>query len=615
MTEENKSLVKCLTPLPETKRGFGIHIDATSRGDMLAYACGNFAVLRSLEDPSKGEVFGKHGCKVTVVKFSPNGQWVASGDERGCVHVWGPGNHNIKNKNGPFRVVSCVKDIAWSPEGNKIAIAGEGGSFCAVVDWESGSDRGKVTNHASTVLSVAYRPVRPFRLVTVGEDLHGNIHSGPPFKTLLKAMNDFSGYVNCVRYSPDGSQFATCTSDRKIFIYEGKEGTKVKELESKDGHTGSIFSLSWNADGTKILTASGDKTAKIWNVADSTVETTFTFGQEIADQQVSTLWFKDYLITVSLSGVINYLDVSNPSTPLRVIQGNQGGILCVCTTPDGKFAFTGSQCGHVTQWDLESGVGTWPKGVAHGGGAISQAAVANNGATLVTIGADDTLTLTDIASGNFGGTSVGIGGAVTGLAVCNSDSNLFAISISQKKVQLAREAKITCTVDTNYTPLSVAFAWDGTEIAVGGSDQKVHLYAVNGDVLSEGKTLEAKFKSKQVTKVTYSPDGTYVAAGGAGGSIYIWTRDGEKKTRYPYSHTSKVVSLHWAKSGARIFSTGADMQVIAWDDLEKFKPFKKKVIKETHFTGCIDSDELSDTSLVTVGADRALKIWNIEPKA
>lgn len=43
-------------------------------------------------------------------------------------------------------------------------------------------------------------------------------------------------------------------------------------------------------------------------------------GSQVEDQQVGCLWQGSYLLSVSLSGSINYLDVNNPSKPLRVLR-------------------------------------------------------------------------------------------------------------------------------------------------------------------------------------------------------------------------------------------------------------------------------------------------------
>lgn len=69
-----------------------------------------------------------------------------------------------------------------------------------------------------------------------------------------------------------------------------------------------------------MLSASGDKTSKIWDVNVNSVVSTFPMGSNVLDQQLGCLWQKDHLLSISLSGYINYLDKNNPSKPLRVIK-------------------------------------------------------------------------------------------------------------------------------------------------------------------------------------------------------------------------------------------------------------------------------------------------------
>lgn len=52
----------------------------------------------------------------------------------------------------------------------------------------------------------------------------------------------------------------------KIFLYDGSTGDKISEI-AENGHTGGVFSLSWNADSTQFMTSSADMTVKIWDVA------------------------------------------------------------------------------------------------------------------------------------------------------------------------------------------------------------------------------------------------------------------------------------------------------------------------------------------------------------
>jgi WD40 repeat protein len=48
--------------------------------------------------------------------------------------------------------------------------------------WDSGTNVGEFDGHSRRVLSCAYKPTRPFRVVTCGEDFLVNFYEGPPFR-------------------------------------------------------------------------------------------------------------------------------------------------------------------------------------------------------------------------------------------------------------------------------------------------------------------------------------------------------------------------------------------------------------------------------------------------
>ena len=54
--------------------------------------------------------------------------------------------------------------------------------FGHVFLWDSGSSVGEITGHSKFINSIDYRPVRPFRVVTAGEDNSVGWFEGPPFR-------------------------------------------------------------------------------------------------------------------------------------------------------------------------------------------------------------------------------------------------------------------------------------------------------------------------------------------------------------------------------------------------------------------------------------------------
>ena len=172
------------------------------------------------------------------------------------------------------------------------------------------------------VTSCDIKASRPFRAVCGSDDSTTVFYHGVPFK-FEKTLKEHTRFVNCVRYNTSGSHFATVSSDGHVFLYDGKTGDLVRELGSP-AHKGGIYACSWNKEGTKLLTASGDKTAKIFDIESGSgklktilkyvsfkmnlVVNDFQMGTEVGHQQLGCLWQNDHLLSIGLNGFINYLD-------------------------------------------------------------------------------------------------------------------------------------------------------------------------------------------------------------------------------------------------------------------------------------------------------------------
>lgn len=111
--------------------------------------------------------------------------------------------------------------------------------------------------------------------------------------------------------------------------------------------------------------------------------------------QVSCLWQGQYLLSVSLSGFINYLDVNNPSKPLRIVKGHNKPITVLTLSEDRSSIFTGSHDGYVTNWNAGTGENDRIEGVGHGNQING---IKPDGNTLYTCGIDDSVKQIDIES-------------------------------------------------------------------------------------------------------------------------------------------------------------------------------------------------------------------------
>lgn len=92
-----------------------------------------------------------------------------------------------------------------------------------------------------------------------------------------------------------------------------------------------VLQVSWSPDSNQLISASGDKTVKLWDVGAGTAVTTFKLGTDVSDQQLGCLWQGQHLLSISLSGYINYLDKNNPERPIRIIKVRIPAVpQCIC---------------------------------------------------------------------------------------------------------------------------------------------------------------------------------------------------------------------------------------------------------------------------------------------
>jgi WD40 repeat protein len=73
-----------------------------------------------------------------------------------------------------------------------------------------------------------------------------------------------SGHPNGVRsaaWSPDGTRIVTGSEDRTARIWDAGTG---RVLATLSGHGGEVDSAAWSPDGARIVTGSEDGTAIIW---------------------------------------------------------------------------------------------------------------------------------------------------------------------------------------------------------------------------------------------------------------------------------------------------------------------------------------------------------------
>ncbi|XP_048746306.1 actin-interacting protein 1-like [Ostrea edulis] len=596
--------IKCFASLPRTTRGKALVLNGDPKGKNMLYTNGNSVIIREIENPAMSDIYTEHSTQTTCAAYSPSGFYIASGDMAGKVRVWDTINkeHILKNEYQPF--AGEIKDIAWSGDSQRLAAGGHGNQkYSHVFTADSGNSLGELIGHSADVNNISFRPERPFRLVSASEDNSLCFYEGPPFKFKV-ALKDHTNFVNVVRYSPKGEVFISGSADKKCYIYDGKTAEKIGELGSPTAHNGGVYALSFNSDGSQVLTVSGDKTARIFKVPSGELVQTFEMGKAVEDMQVGCLWQGDNILTVSLSGFINYLDLNNPSTPRRILKGHNKPITALALSDGTIYSAAGAQDSHVNHWDAETGENDRFTGTSHKN-QIQDMVIANG--ELVTVGMDDIIMFSNVGSKQFG-----VSQGLESMPKAVSASSKFVVVACIKHVAVFQNKTKCFSQAVPYEPCSVAIHPSQPLVAIcGAADKKIHLYSINegNGSLQETQAID---NTGMACDVMFSPNGEYLATAGADRYVRCFKLPDYQLVFSDPTHTARVNCIDWSPDSS-LFATGSlDQSIGVWKPTGSHSD-RSLVIKAAHkLSHPTRVRWLNNNTIVSAGHDSNIKQWRVQ---
>lgn len=321
-------------------------------------------------------------------------------------------------------------------------------------------------------------------------------------------------------------------------------------------HHGAVSSARWSPDGTRFLTASADRTARIWNT-DGSDDPIVLRGHE--GGLVSARWSPDgtRVLTASVDGTARIWSADGSGEP--IVLGHFGAALNSARwSPRGRQVVTASTDGIVRSWSAD---GSGEPTVLHEGDSARVTAVWSPGGTqLVTseVGRIPNLWDETIQS------ELNVLGIDLEVTVWGPDDLHRVVLANTKTVDVldAEGSRVTRLKGHELPVLSASFSPDGRRIATASQDRTIRIWNTDGT----GDPVVLEGHDTAVLGAVWSPDSRRIISVCLDSTPRVWNTDGSGQAVLLEGHEGLVTIAHWSPDGALILTGSADDNTArTWD--------------------------------------------------
>jgi WD40 repeat protein len=364
--------------------------------------------------------------------------------------------------------------------------------------------------------------------------------------------------VSGAEFSPDGNRVVTASHDGTARIWDAASGREIYTLR---GHEGPAWSAVFSSDGARIATASDDRTARVWDGVS---------GGEIAqlrghEQRVGRAAFSPdgaRIITASVDCTARIWDAAT-GRETALLRGHESALTSATFSPDGARIVTSSTDCTARIWDAVAG---------------QEIAVLRGHEDPVPI---DTVSDDDIRLIAFLRQGQGIEDAVT----------------KQEAAELLRGVKQSVT--------SATFSPDGARIVTACIGGKASIW----DAATGREIAQLRGHEHSVMSAVFSPDGACIATASGDGTARIWIAATGREITLLRGHEGEVTSAAFSPDGTRVVTASHDRTARIWDASSEqqiiLRRGHEKEIKSVAFSA-------DGGRIVTASADHTARIWNAE---
>ncbi|MDO4584232.1 MAG: WD40 repeat domain-containing protein [Planctomycetia bacterium] len=436
-------------------------------------------------------------------------------------------------------------------------------------------------------------------------------------RRVIQYFKGHDGYIEDLCFSPDGKKLASCGTDRTLRVWDVKSG---RELDCWKEHSDRINSVEFSPDGKQLLTGGEDKVMRLWEVRTGRILGVFPQQRPIRDALFSP---NGKLLLAGDNG--GYVVIYDAQTGKRVrnFKANPGGIASMAVM-DNRTLLTCGWDGTFHSWDFVTG--KLRGNIAHPKG-VARVTLSADGKWMATSCEDHVVRIFNVATGKLYNS---IPHHCTGLAL-TADGKFVLGGRYDYTVKMWESETGKLEHEFNYrgSPINKV-ALTTTEVNLSGESareepvdeenlatipEKERILSLSMDHSMKlweeknGTLLESTLAAEELYAIAYDEPRHRVVIAGKDPIIRMLdlkTMEIQKAFR---GHENAVFAVAVSPNGERLASGGADGSLYIWDTQDPEEPL---AMLKGHKNGVNALVFYSDTILISAGADKVIRAWNLK---
>jgi WD40 repeat protein/nucleoside phosphorylase len=376
----------------------------------------------------------------------------------------------------------------------------------------------------------------------------------------VRTLSGHERPVYACAVTPDGRRAISASEDKTLKLWDLETGL---ELTAFEGHEGYVYSCSMTPDGRHAVSGSADKTLKVWDLESGLCLATLK-GHAATVHGCAVTADGQRVVSASEDGTLRVWNAETDHA-LKTLEGHAGTVYCCAVSADGRRAFSGSEDTTLKVWDLETGrcLATLQGHES----TVFGCAVTKDGRRLLSSSGDNTLKVWDLETGLCLATLKGHDAVVFSCAVTADGRRAVSASFDHTFRVWDLEANQTLFVAQNHK--GPVFGCAVTE------DGWLALSAAND------KTLK------------------------------VWDLERSQALAQVKRHEGAVGACAVTPDGLRAVSAGDLRTLMVWD-LKTGGLLATLVDPEAIWSGCAMTPD--GRHVVSASQDRTVKVWDVETK-